>query len=580
MDTELVSIPGWDTVRCIGSGSSGKVYELRKKNEYGGDFRSALKVISVPATQQEYDEMQSGMSEYAMRAKLREQVEEISSEYRLLSMMKGHPNIVNCEDVMIVPHESDAGWDIQIRMELLNSLPDYVHEHGMTVAEVIKLGTDLCSALELCRRNGVMHRDIKPQNIFVSPYGDYKLGDFGVAKAANLKNSADKVGTYSYMAPEVFKAKGYSDSIDIYSLGMVLYWLLNERRGPFLPLPPDTPSSEQIADAQLRRYRGEKLPPPKNGSSQLKKVVLKACSYNSEDRYSSPTEMKNALMLAAAGKLAAEAPAQSELTVRETTVRPPVEKPAPKPAAPVQPRPAPQPIKVSVPKTAPEPESKSSTVGYAAVLILLVVAMLAAVLIYLGKTGGWFESEPTPSAEPTQTLEVTPTPTATTKVFSIVVSSPSVSLIEGKTAELKVTYIPELKDGEQPPELVWKSSDNSIVTVDGGTVSAVAAGSATVRVYIADRMEVYDECLVTVTAAEVTKLEIEQLPDKTEYTLGEELELEGLIVRAYYNNDSAERITDTEKLEVDSELKGIGMKTVKVSYGGQTAEFTVRVSLF
>lgn len=579
MDTELVSIPGWDTVRCIGSGSSGKVYELRKKNEYGGDFHSALKVISVPATQQEYDEMQSSMSEYAMRAKLREQVEEISSEYRLLGMMKGHPNIVNCEDVMILPHENDAGWDIQIRMELLNSLPDHVHEHGMTVAEVIKLGTDLCSALELCRRNGVMHRDIKPQNIFVSPYGDYKLGDFGVAKAANLKNSADKVGTYSYMAPEVFKARGYSDSIDIYSLGMVLYWLLNERRGPFLPLPPDTPSSEQIADAQLRRYRGEKLPPPKNGSSQLKSVVLKACSYSSADRYSSPTEMKNALMLAAAGKLVQEQNDRSEQTVRET-VKAPTEKTAVKQTAPVQPRPAPQPIKTYAPPPPQEPESKASAKGYAVVLILLVVAMLAAVLIYLGKTGDWFDSKPETSPEPTQTLEVTPTPTASTKVFSVVVSSPSVSIIEGKTAELKVSFIPELKDGEQSPELVWKSSDNSIVTVDGGTVSAVAAGSATVRVYIADRMEVYDECLVTVTAAEVTKLEIEQLPDKTEYTLGEELDLEGLIVRAYYNNDSAERITDIEKLEIDSEIKGIGLRTVKVSYGGQTAEFTVKVSLF
>ena len=105
----------------------------------------------------------------------------------------------------------------------------------------------MCSALELCRENNIIHRDIKPQNIFVSRYGVFKLGDFGVAKASTIRTSADKVGTYSYMAPEVYKGKGYDDRVDIYSLGMVLYWLLNERRGPFLPMPPQTPTANKIA---------------------------------------------------------------------------------------------------------------------------------------------------------------------------------------------------------------------------------------------------------------------------------------------------------------------------------------------
>ena len=166
MENLQSSLPGWEIVRCIGSGSSGKVYELKKKDEYGGDFHCALKVISVPGSQKEYDEMLETMSEFAMRAKLREKVEEISNEYRLLGALRGHPNVVNCEDQMIIPHENDMGWDIYIRMELLQSLPDYVRENGMTVENVIKLGSDMCSALELCRENNIIHRDIKPQNIF------------------------------------------------------------------------------------------------------------------------------------------------------------------------------------------------------------------------------------------------------------------------------------------------------------------------------------------------------------------------------------------------------------------------------
>ncbi len=106
-----------------------------------------------------------------MRAKLREKVEEISNEVLVCSALcAGHPNVVNCEDQMIIPHENDMGWDIYIRMELLQSLPDYVRENGMTVDSVIKLGSDMCApALELCRENNIIHRDIKPQNIFRSP---------------------------------------------------------------------------------------------------------------------------------------------------------------------------------------------------------------------------------------------------------------------------------------------------------------------------------------------------------------------------------------------------------------------------
>ena len=319
MENLQVLLPGWETVRCIGSGSSGKVYELRKKDEYGGDFHSALKVISIPSTQKEYEEMESTMSEFAMRSKLRDKVEEISGEYRLMGVLRGHPNIVNCEDQMIIPHENDLGWDIYIRMELLTSLPDYVRENGMTVSEVIKLGIDICSALELCRRNNIIHRDIKPQNIFVSKYGGFKLGDFGVAKVSKINDRTDLVGTYSYMAPEVYKGKPYDDRVDIYSLGMVLYWLLNERKGPFLPLN-DAPTSAQLADAQLLRYRGEPLPPPKNGNQALKKLVLKATSYDSADRFLSPSEMKQALVLAASGKTVPEAlkpEFDSDATVRE-----------------------------------------------------------------------------------------------------------------------------------------------------------------------------------------------------------------------------------------------------------------------
>ena len=590
MENLQSSLPGWEIVRCIGSGSSGKVYELKKKDEYGGDFHCALKVISVPGSQKEYDEMLETMSEFAMRAKLREKVEEISNEYRLLGALRGHPNVVNCEDQMIIPHENDMGWDIYIRMELLQSLPDYVRENGMTVENVIKLGSDMCSALELCRENNIIHRDIKPQNIFVSRYGVFKLGDFGVAKASTIRTSADKVGTYSYMAPEVYKGKGYDDRVDIYSLGMVLYWLLNERRGPFLPMPPQTPTAEQTTDAQIRRFRGETLPQPKNGGAALKKVVMTACSYKIADRYSDPAEFKRALKLAAQGKAEPE-PVQPSFGSDEATVREDFKAdPRPEyiPEMPTEPRPQPKQkprpeaaqAKKTPPKQAePEKKPKKSMFGYILALFLIIAAMATAIIVFaLSGSDGGKDDQPKESVRPTPTA--TPEPEKL-DVKSVMLSSPSLTLTVEDEAQLKVSCMPEPAAGQDEPEYVWKSSDTSIVTVSqDGKLTAVSEGSATIMVYVKDKMEVYDQCTVIVERPKVTELTIEEMPVKTVYTVGEELDTTGLVLRAYYNNGSAKRITDPSEYSVECDMTGLGNREATVSYAGKTVTYTGRISLF
>ena len=590
MENLQSSLPGWEIVRCIGSGSSGKVYELKKKDEYGGDFHCALKVISVPGSQKEYDEMLETMSEFAMRAKLREKVEEISNEYRLLGALRGHPNVVNCEDQMIIPHENDMGWDIYIRMELLQSLPDYVRENGMTVENVIKLGSDMCSALELCRENNIIHRDIKPQNIFVSRYGVFKLGDFGVAKASTIRTSADKVGTYSYMAPEVYKGKGYDDRVDIYSLGMVLYWLLNERRGPFLPMPPQTPTAEQTTDAQIRRFRGETLPQPKNGGAALKKVVMTACSYKIADRYSDPAEFKRALKLAAQGKAEPE-PVQPSFGSDEASVREDFKAdPRPEyiPEMPTEPRPQPKQkprpeaaqAKKTPPKQAePEKKPKKSMFGYILALFLIIAAMATAIIVFaLSGSDGGKDDQPKESVRPTPTA--TPEPEKL-DVKSVMLSSPSLTLTVEDEAQLKVSCMPEPAAGQDEPEYVWKSSDTSIVTVSqDGKLTAVSEGSATIMVYVKDKMEVYDQCTVIVERPKVTELTIEEMPVKTVYTVGEELDTTGLVLRAYYNNGSAKRITDPSEYSVECDMTGLGNREATVSYDGKTVTYTVRISLF
>lgn len=290
--------PGWNTVRVIGSGGFGKVYEIRKaEDSKTGEYRSALKVITIPQSPEDYHAYEDdGYDEKSITAIFRSQIDDIVSEFQMMSQFRGTSNIVSYEDHRIIPHADGRGWDILIRMELLTTLPEYFNRRGMSEADTVKLGQDICRALELCGQKDIIHRDIKPQNIFVNEFGDFKLGDFGIAKSMDHTTKATKIGTYNYMAPEVYQNKPYGASVDIYSLGLVMYWLLNERRLPFMPMPPAVPTAAQNNEAQMRRLSGGgAIPAPKNGSPALKAVVLRAIAFDPAERFSSPKEFLAAL---------------------------------------------------------------------------------------------------------------------------------------------------------------------------------------------------------------------------------------------------------------------------------------------
>ena len=286
--------PGWETVGLIGHGSFGAVYEIQK-NIFGDVEKAALKVISIPQNAGDIDEMYSdGYDDESITATFQSHLKSIVSEYSLMRKMIGCANIVICDDVRYVQHEDGFGWDIFIKMELLTPLTKALPSH-IPEDTVIKLGQDICKALAECREYDIIHRDIKPQNIFVSSRGDYKLGDFGIAKTVEKTMGGTKIGTYKYMAPEVFHNQPYGAAANICSLGLVLYWMLNERRMPFLPLPPLKLKAGMEDDARYRRFSGEPLPPPAHGSQELKQIVLKACAFDPKDRYQSAREMLEAL---------------------------------------------------------------------------------------------------------------------------------------------------------------------------------------------------------------------------------------------------------------------------------------------
>ena len=286
----------WYITEKIGEGAYGQVFVI-ERHELGVVYKSALKAITIPRDKNEIKiVMSDGMSEAEATEYYKKLVQDIVNEFIVMSKLKGNSHIVSYEDHLIIEHDEDIGWDILIRMELLTPLIEYTSDAQMEEREIVKLGIDLCKALEFCRKYDIIHRDIKPENIFIASSGDYKLGDFGISKTVDKTQlGLSRKVTYLYMAPEVYRVDAYGPTVDLYSLGLVMYKLLNNNRAPFMPEYPTPITYDNREEAVAKRVRGETVPNPQHGRSELRTIILKACAYNPEERYHSAREMRKAL---------------------------------------------------------------------------------------------------------------------------------------------------------------------------------------------------------------------------------------------------------------------------------------------
>ena len=298
--SEICTWPGWKCVRLLGEGSFGKVYEI-EHTDYGQTYKAALKVISIPSAEVNAESIfltrQSGIN---TEAYYEEYITDIMKEIAVMSQFVGNTNVVSYQDHMVLHKPGTMHWDILLRMELLTSLPDYMSKHSFNEASLIQMGIDLCRALELCEKHGIIHRDLKLANIFVSESGAFKLGDFGVARSMqNMEVSMSRKGTLAYMAPEVYYGGAYGHQADIYSLGLVMYTILNHWRPPFLP-EGEYHNNDRV-NAAMMRLSSRQIPPPVTGSDMLKSIVLKALEHNPADRFAHASQMREALEQCLAG---------------------------------------------------------------------------------------------------------------------------------------------------------------------------------------------------------------------------------------------------------------------------------------
>lgn len=296
----------WSDKSLLGNGEYGAVYKAGKRVE-GETIYSAIKIVSIPKNPEEEirESLCSGKTAEEIQKCINNKKDKYLEEVKMMYELHGGSNIVNIEEFggKTEKYKVEVGgknfnieaYTLYIRMEYLESFEEYMRNNTLSRSQIIKLGLDICNALEYCQEQNIIHRDIKPSNIMIHRIGkiiNYKLIDFGLAR--HLENGLAKsfVGTASYMAPEINGVvnQKYGITVDYYALGLILYQLLNGNRLPFQE--KDNPDMQW---AICRRDAGEEFPEPENNWEELFQIIKKCCAFKPEKRYQTAAEIKGDL---------------------------------------------------------------------------------------------------------------------------------------------------------------------------------------------------------------------------------------------------------------------------------------------
>ena len=208
-----------------------------------------------------------------------------------------HPNIVPVFDW----GEDDGSYFIVMEYVEGRPLSAVLRDpQPMPPRQIATIGAGVAAALAFAHRHGVVHRDVKPGNVLITPDGDVKVTDFGIARAMNTEESLTQtgavMGTAAYFSPEQAEGKGVDSRSDIYSLGVVLYEMA-VGRPPFTGDSPVAVASKHVRDMPVLPREANPTVPP-----ALEAVIMKAMAKNPDDRYGSAEELRADLLRFADGR--------------------------------------------------------------------------------------------------------------------------------------------------------------------------------------------------------------------------------------------------------------------------------------
>ena len=244
-------------VKYLDSGSTCNVFKIE-----GKDYNYALKVIET-----------NGNTIRFYNAK---------NELDVLNRLSIDKAVVSIIDSYINDEENQ----INILMPFFESLPNYRRNGKLCDAySIIKLGIDIINALISIKNKGYLYLDIQPKNIYFDAEGKAILGDMGnCIRLSEINSSTKGIGTISFMAPEAYFSGIYSEASTIYSLGIILYSLLNDAMLPF-------EKSCNHEEGLKRRLCGETLPMLSSDNEYLNKCIARMCEFSVNLRYNTYTEV-------------------------------------------------------------------------------------------------------------------------------------------------------------------------------------------------------------------------------------------------------------------------------------------------
>ncbi len=283
-----------DQCRLLGSGSFALVFDAADKT---GQNRRCIKVVGFGDKRADPEEFLRTMDAQKRMSIYCANVVRIYSYTQLYVRLDGNNRVVEVESVSDGMQQREDCLLLQFAMmeKLIpvltrgrNRLP-VLSPRELAEGdekEILRLGEQMVEALTFLHDSKILHRDVKLENIFYDPHHKrYKLGDFGIAKDTWDGLASTVAFTKGYGAPEIvgMPENRYDCTADIYSLGMVLFVLLNELRFPA--------SDGYHVNPAAQYCRGYVLPDPAFGSEAVAQLVRKMCAYNPDDRPQSIKEV-------------------------------------------------------------------------------------------------------------------------------------------------------------------------------------------------------------------------------------------------------------------------------------------------
>lgn len=269
----------WTVDGELSQNSSSKLFRVSRETNLGKEY-FAVKTIRFPKDETEYQRIVATGSFENGEEYLSYLEETFKTNMEKMMSLRSNKNIVSFEDYMII--KGVHCFYGVILTEPLYSLSQYLTLEKRTPKELSKLGSDIANALVGFRSLSVVHKEIKPENIYVSHKGVYKLGDFGLDRKAL---DFDTLKESEYCPPEIYESNNNTYCADVYSLGITLYKLCCQKEA--------MPSAKRISDKPLS------MPPSLD--STFSKIILKATEYYPQKRYKAPEYLLNDLKLYLSG---------------------------------------------------------------------------------------------------------------------------------------------------------------------------------------------------------------------------------------------------------------------------------------